>query len=286
MKSKMQYFGSLWLLFVCMHLADPQELLFSSSFADSVAMDMAKNSIDDRYSTCARKMEEKVQSIFFQKEMENEPFKTVWQYCVKKIENTENGGEGLTNYHREAICAYTAGQPENLYLTFNNKVRTMRDAYGSSFPFHSLHFWLTTAVQILKKSDKNRCYTTFRRTDAIFTGDLKQEIRLGQFVSTSFESNLAHFGTRTCFNITTCYGADLKSYSEFEDEKEVLIPPYEKFKIIGKTTKIPDCEIVYVLKSTGVQSNLNCKLANKCHGDYFLPTLIYAIVTFHLLLNL
>ncbi|XP_038570254.1 T-cell ecto-ADP-ribosyltransferase 1-like [Micropterus salmoides] len=33
----------------------------------------------------------------------------------------------------------------------------------------------------------------------------------------------------TCFKIKTCSGAFLKNYSYYDQEKEVLIPPYEMF---------------------------------------------------------
>lgn len=196
--------------------------------------------------------------------MKDELFKKAWE-AAKKCANKkmkERGDEALTKNHIQAICVYTAGGPENFYMTFNEAVRTNRSQYSSSFPFHSFHFWLTRAIQIL--NNKNNCYTTFRRTKSKFTGDVGKVIRFGTFTSTSKLENLTTFGHTTCFKIRNCHGAYLKQYPKLGDkEQEVLIPPYEKFAIIRKGTfrkKLSDCEIVYVLNSTGVQSNLDCQI--------------------------
>ncbi|KAG7324824.1 hypothetical protein KOW79_011140 [Hemibagrus wyckioides] len=48
-------------------------------------------------------------------------------------------------------------------------------------------------------------------------------------------------------------------------EKEVLIPPYEKFKITNITGSPNEmnCRVLYTLKSAGTCSNMNCELLNK-----------------------
>ncbi|KAK2916858.1 hypothetical protein Q8A67_001232 [Cirrhinus molitorella] len=50
-------------------------------------------------------------------------------------------------------------------------------------------------------------------------------------------------------------------------EKEVLIPPYEKFKVTAVKTRKGQkdlwCETVYELKSSGNRSDLNCALFKK-----------------------
>lgn len=88
---------------------------------------------------------------------------------------------------------------------------------------------------------------------------------------------MTHFGKKTCFKIKTCLGAFLKHYPHFEKvEEEVLIPPYEFFriteKIEGKDVRpegLSDCELVYFLESAGVHSNLNCKAAGRDQSFFF-----------------
>ena len=223
---------------------------------------MADNSVDDMYSTCSEEMEKIVKKKYFKNELRNEVFRNAWvkaKNCTNRNKKTKKDDKALTDDHMHAICVYTSGY-RGFYEKFNEAVRTNRPIYDTSFPYHSLHFWLTRAVQILKK----KCFTTYRRTKAEFTGKVNQIIRFGSFTSTSKLSNLTHFGEKTCFEIETCSGAYLKEYPHLRDrEKEVLIPPYEKFKITvkSKSRKILDCEMVYVLKSVGDKSNLDCHVA-------------------------
>lgn len=193
-------------------------------------------------------------------------FKNAWksaESCANRnLKSINKGDEALTKDHMQAICVYTSGH-SRFYEGFNAAVRTDSTIYGKSFPFHSMHFWLTSAVQIL--SNNIRCHITYRRTKVAFTGDVNQIIRFGFFASSSYNTTLTHFGKKTCFKITTCSGASLKHYSTIGNkEQEVLIPPYEKFKITQKgqyVEGLSDCEVVYILESAGVHSNLNCNAA-------------------------
>ncbi|XP_032417686.1 erythroblast NAD(P)(+)--arginine ADP-ribosyltransferase-like [Xiphophorus hellerii] len=266
MKAKMFLIGSLWLSLCCLLHVQPEKASFLS-IGDP--LDMAVNSVDDRYSTCATQMEAKVKKTYFEKEMENNVFSKAWkgaESCAdRNMKQKEPADEALTKDHMQAICVYTAGGPADFFKAFNDAVRTKRQQYSSSFPFHSLHFWLTRAIQILKPNH-NECYTTFRRMKSTLTGEVNQEIRFGNFASSSKLSTLTHFGETTCFKITTCHGAYLKKYPKLQDyEQEVLIPPYEKFKIVSKDKppELNDCKTVYVLKNARLQSNLDCHVANQ-----------------------
>lgn len=234
---------------------------------------MQEDSVDDMYSTCKNEMEKKVNDEYFNNEFNRELFKKAWNHakqCTERdLKSKDPEDEALTENHLRAICVYTGGVFD-FYEKFNEAVKTERKNYGSSFPFHFLHFWLTTAVQILNKN--NKCHITYRRSKSKYAGKVNEEIRFGTFTSSSKLPDLTRFGRTTCFNITTCSGAYLKKYPVLKDkEQEVLIPPYEKFKITKKcgnekckwSENLADCETVYVLKSTGVQSNLDCQLV-KC----------------------
>ncbi|ROL51119.1 Ecto-ADP-ribosyltransferase 4 [Anabarilius grahami] len=79
--------------------------------------------------------------------------------------------------------------------------------------------------------------------------------------------NTKFFGKVSCFEIYTCEGADVAKYSKLPHEKEVLIPPYEKFKVTHVKTKEEQkdlwCDTVFTLKSSGIRSDLNCALFKK-----------------------
>ncbi|XP_040892549.1 erythroblast NAD(P)(+)--arginine ADP-ribosyltransferase-like isoform X2 [Toxotes jaculatrix] len=267
MKSTVLIFAPLcWLL--CWTLPVGSKMITFTSQdakkATTIPLNMTENAVDDMYFGCNAKMAEKVKDKYFGKE-NKELFNTVWkqaeQCATDRFKQKDKEDEDLTKNHMQAICVYTSGG--KFYETFNDAVRTNRKNYGTSFKFHSLHFWLTTAVQILRA--KQGCHITYRRTEAEFTGEVNKIIRFGYFTSTSLRTNLTRFGKVTCFKIKTCLGAYLKKYPHLKDkEQEVLIPPYEMFNITNRVENkfvenLNDCERVYFLESAGVSSNLNCR---------------------------
>uniref|UniRef100_A0A3Q1FGV2 NAD(P)(+)--arginine ADP-ribosyltransferase n=1 Tax=Acanthochromis polyacanthus TaxID=80966 RepID=A0A3Q1FGV2_9TELE len=249
-----------WLLSV-------ESIRFNFTLRDAnepIPLSMVEDSVDDMYFGCSEEMMKTV-THKYRKELDVGPYadtlkKNEVKKCVEK-NLKEKEDEALTKNHMQALCAYTSNF---MYQEFNTAVRTNESVYTSSFQFHILHFFLTSAIQIL--NNKYNCSTTYRRTKDKFTGKVKERIRFGSFSSSSFRTDLLPFGNKSCFKITTCTGAYLKRYSVY-DEKEVLIPPYEVFRITEKyegNSKLPelkDCGVVFVLKSEGDQSRLNCKIA-------------------------
>ncbi|CAJ1052715.1 ecto-ADP-ribosyltransferase 4-like [Xyrichtys novacula] len=229
----------------------------------AIPLDMVKDSVDDMYSDCKPQMMQNVKHKYFDRENRG-VFQKVWKKAetcaMKKTKQKDKEDAALTKDHLKAICVYTSSHPK-FYELFNAAVRTNRTEYVTTFPFHSMHFWLTSAIQILNNNKK--CFTVYRRSNLMFTGKVNQLIRFGFFTSTSKRTDLYHFGVKTCFEIQTCHGAYLKKYPCLGDrEEEVLIPPYEMFKIAKKKSrKLTRCKVIYVLESIGFYSNLNCKAA-------------------------
>ncbi|XP_053194981.1 ecto-ADP-ribosyltransferase 5-like [Scomber japonicus] len=214
---------------------------------------MAPDAVDDMYLGCKDEMEKIVNEKFLKLELEGD-FKKAWEDegvvdCSKQ--KPDKGDEALTENHMHAICAYTSTL---VYKQFNKACKT-----GKDFKFYTLHYWLTTAIQIL--NPKQTCQTTYRRNGSESTGTVGDIIRFGIFASSSYSTEQKSYGTKTCFEIKTCHGAYLKHYSILgTKEQEVLIPPYEKFQITkiivgkGEFDALPDCEKVFVLKSAGKES--------------------------------
>ena len=220
---------------------------------------MAPNSVDDAYSTCTKEMSKQVLSKYLTNEQNsNADFKKAWNRAQKSNKH-KNPGKGLTENHAIAIRVYTNGQPK-IYDKFNAAVRDGRGIYKTNFNYHALHFLLTDALKHLKENqEKGKCVTTYRRTKLDYHTKVNQEIQFGYFTSTSLSKGLTHFGKKSCFEIETCHGAALGTFSHLPDEEEVLIPPYEKFKV--KNIKKNDwCDVVYTLSSTGTISHLDCAL--------------------------
>uniref|UniRef100_A0A4W5MS95 NAD(P)(+)--arginine ADP-ribosyltransferase n=1 Tax=Hucho hucho TaxID=62062 RepID=A0A4W5MS95_9TELE len=242
-----------------------------------IPLDMVPNSVDDKYKHCTEKMYKKVQEKYLPNENSTVGiFKQAWmkaEGCAtiekvkqrfKKDKSKYNPVE-LTHDHIKAICAYTAEVPD-IYSVFNQAVRTNRTEYTTSFHFHSLHFLLTDAIRLLKLNQKT-CHTTYRRTNMEFVSKVNKVIRFGFFASSSLDKGISQkFGDKSCFEIKTCFGAYLKSFPKLGyHEKEVLIPPYEVFRVTAvlkkENYKNLWCDVVYTLKSiTKPRSNLNCKL--------------------------
>ncbi|XP_044046101.1 ecto-ADP-ribosyltransferase 5-like [Siniperca chuatsi] len=272
MKGNMMIFAPLCLLLCGMLPVDSMMIRFNFTLRDAyqeIPLSMAEDSVDDMYFGCNQEMMKMIKDKYFKNENNNSTFMVFWnkaQDCAnKKLEQKDKGDEALTKDHMQAICVYTSGY-KMFHRMFNDAIQNGMSIYSTFFSFHSLHFWLTSAVQIL--SNNIKCHTTYRRTSVVFTGNVNQIIRFGFFASSSYKTTLTHFGKKTCFKIKTCSGGFLKHYSYLKDaEQEVLIPPYEEFKITMKTKGLyvdglSDCEVVYILESAGVHSNLNCNAAH------------------------
>uniref|UniRef100_A0A8C6UG32 NAD(P)(+)--arginine ADP-ribosyltransferase n=1 Tax=Neogobius melanostomus TaxID=47308 RepID=A0A8C6UG32_9GOBI len=208
-------------------------LMLPAPSMESIPLNMSEQSVDDMYAGCTEKMAKKVKDEYLPKEMKDSLFKSAWKKaepCANKKYKTRKD-KALTIDHLQAICAYTAGQPK-LFDPFNAAVRIGRPNYNTpNFKYHTLHYWLVSALEILRINKP--CRITYRRSKDVFTGAVNKEVRFGSFTSTSKEPNLLQFGKETCFHIQTCFGAYLKDYPVLgKHEREVLIPPYEMFKIV------------------------------------------------------
>ncbi|XP_067284794.1 ecto-ADP-ribosyltransferase 5-like [Pseudorasbora parva] len=228
-------------------------------------LDMAESSVDDLYVGCKNSMGDRVKTELLEKELnELRKFRIVWQDAEN---NAKIPNDNLTWNHSVAIYVYT-NSGFDLYKDFNDAVRTNKHEYqnrNSKYTWYSLQFLLTEAIQILKET-QNGCKSTYRGTNVEFNKNvLNSEVRFGSFASSSLNRTVAEeFGSTSCFEIRTCEGADVSGYSTFPNEEEVLIPPYEKFKVTDVKTRTDHedlwCETVYVLESSGVRSDLNCAL--------------------------
>ncbi|ROL42414.1 NAD(P)(+)--arginine ADP-ribosyltransferase 2 [Anabarilius grahami] len=221
-------------------------------------LDMAPDSVDDRYYGCEKIMADLVNKKYLAMEKNNSPnFKAAWIIADKKTSKL-NIFSKLSTQHKIAIkvCA-----DDNVRSEFSHDTRTGRQSYkDNTYKWYSLHFLLTEAIQILKKKE-NKCFDTFRGTNDKFDYQ-SGEVGFGSFASSSLNRERAkRFGRVSCFEIHTCEGAEVTKYSRYPDEKEVLIPPYEKFNVVVKTkTDDPNlwCETVYILKNSGIRNELNC----------------------------
>ncbi|XP_064782801.1 ecto-ADP-ribosyltransferase 5-like [Oncorhynchus masou masou] len=235
-------------------------------------LDMAPDSVDDSYKGCEEKMLRKVHDYYLPKERrESKDFNQAW--TAAEDHYTKKGK--LSKNYSLAIQVYV-NATSNIYKSFNAATRTQKESYKTVFKYHSLHFFLANALRMLNKNknNKNKTFQTFRGSKDSFEGVQYDEMRFGQFTSSSLDKKITkHFGNRSCFEITTYLGAPLGEYaSQMAHEKEVLIPPYEVFRIteVLKRTDKKDlwCDVVYKLQSTKKgKSDLNCSLFKQLQGE-------------------
>lgn len=114
----------------------------------------------------------------------------------------------------------------------------------------SLFSHLSDALQVLKHSQR-LCQTTSYTTDA--ASGLNLSGKLLRFATFVLGSEGREFGGNTCFRVHTCFGADVTHYSALKQNSQVLIPPYEVFRVAGGTSDPRRAQVTYRL-----ESNLNC----------------------------
>ncbi|CAB1327007.1 unnamed protein product, partial [Coregonus sp. 'balchen'] len=140
-----------------------------------------------------------------------------------------------------------------IYEPFNEATLTLGKSYKTHFKYHSLHFLLSEALCILNEAQGKQCVKSFRGAAVAYQGEKDDIMRFGQFASSTTDEDVAKTFAdwKNCFKVNTCF---------VKAEKEVLIPPYEVFKIakVNKNKVLEEkdknikseCEIVYELEST------------------------------------
>ena len=229
---------------------------------------MTDNSVDDDYQGCERQMLQKVQQTYLNAEREKcKDFDQAWDKAATYYKNKSSGP--LDKMEAMAIHVYVNPYVK-IFKPFNRATLIGKAEYTSGYQYHSLHFLLTRALQKLNKKNIKKWLKikqkTFRGTNVVFNGKKGTMMRFGQFTSSSKNKMSAlRFGNVTCFDIQTLHGAALEKYSTLPHEEEVLIPPFEVFKITKvmetKEGSSLQCQVVYTLKSCGKKSNLRCKVA-------------------------
>ncbi|XP_075449633.1 ecto-ADP-ribosyltransferase 5-like isoform X2 [Ascaphus truei] len=206
-----------------------------------VQLNIYDNSLDDQYDGCVEEMEAVLPDLLRKERNENAELNSTWASAFKTWEATKPSfktlPEGFTDEHGIAIFTYT-NMTSTVYKNLNRGIR----AYGVSpetFKYNALHFYLTRALTLLRASCNGKPWTTYRGTSKVQfeppTGS-EQNIRVGQFASSSIDRKEAEkFGNASFFSITTCFGADIQSFSYFTSQKEVLIPVDEVFHVSNYT---------------------------------------------------
>ncbi|KAJ7320281.1 hypothetical protein JRQ81_019792 [Phrynocephalus forsythii] len=215
-------------------------------------LDMALTSFDDQYKGCVEMMEAELEGLNHTEFASNRVYAEAWEEAASRWDERKASlsvARGLKPEHGIALMAYTV--QGGFHRDFNTAVREAgrtRDTYLNGFNFKTFHFLLTRALHILGTTSSLRCQKVYRGVRNIrFISERLKHIRFGHFTSSSLKNQSAlQFGTDTFFTIETCHGANIKNFSFFPGEEEVLIPPYEKFKV-ANFTKGPETTSIQLL---------------------------------------
>ncbi|NXD87233.1 NAR4 ribosyltransferase, partial [Halcyon senegalensis] len=246
-------------------------LAFILQAVSHLMMDMALHSFDDQYLGCrGQVMEELERGDYFQKEIAaNKDYLRLWKKAQKDLLKSPVGLlREMHENHATALMAYTMNS--SLYSQLNWATSTAGSSpehYRHNFSFKYFHYYLTTAIQILKQSQsskesmgKRKCYRVHRGVkDLYIEAMVGSRVRFGHFTSTSRLWNKAQkFGNETFFTVTTCLGAAVQGFSYYRSEKEVIIPPYEIF-LVKSFLRTEHGNRLH-LHSVGNYSNYHCQL--------------------------
>ncbi|XP_052031112.1 ecto-ADP-ribosyltransferase 4-like isoform X3 [Apodemus sylvaticus] len=261
--------GQLTLLLLLLLLQVQQTPAGSTEAAPKVDVDLTPDSFDDQYQGCSKQMVEELnQGDYFMKEIDTHKYYSrAWQKAhLTWLNQAKSLPEGMTTVHAVAILVFSL----NLNVSSDLAKAMTRAArspgqYSQSFHFKYLHYYLTSAIQLLRKDSSTKhgslCYKVHHRMkDGNIDASVGSTIRFGQFLSASLlEEETQASGNHTLFTIFTCLGA---SVQDFTLRKEVLIPPYELFEVISKNYTSKGHLIN--LWSAGNMSAYDCQLLKGC----------------------
>ncbi|XP_066193551.1 NAD(P)(+)--arginine ADP-ribosyltransferase 2-like [Sylvia atricapilla] len=225
-----------------------------------VPMDMAQNSFDDQYQGCGPAMIAALPALNRSEFQKNPLYSRVWTKA--KAEWRKRGSRVSPLASPDQAIAVMAYSRKDIYQQFNAAVRVAGRSpqeYRKNFHFKTFHFLLTQALVTLRHAQNSQCRHVFRGArDIHFKARRGQRVRFGQFTSTSLRTEIAQkFGRDTIFQVHTCHGVDIRGFSMYPQEEEVLIPPYETFEV---TQVIWDGKRTWIwLRSTGTFSKYNCE---------------------------
>lgn len=205
-------------------------------------LDMADNAFDDEYQKCAGRMEVKyVPQLLKEEKASHQLLKDVWKSAETKWEARKTRivvPESFKDNHGIALMAYVSeGQAQTpFYHMFSEAVKTAglsRKDYVYDFQFKAFHFYLTKALQLLRRpcedSYKTVVYSISQNVSFTFGG--LNQARFGHFVLAYSAKPQAANDQHILLTIHTCFGVAIEQFFDKESERIILIPLNEIFNV-------------------------------------------------------
>ncbi|XP_049486615.1 ecto-ADP-ribosyltransferase 3 isoform X1 [Panthera uncia] len=243
-------------------------------------LDMAENAFDDEYLKCTDRMEVKyVPQLLKEEKASHALLKAVWENAEVKWEARKTQiflPMSFKDNHGIALMAYVSEAREQtaFYRMFNEAVRMAglsRKEYVYDFQFKAFHFYLTKALQLLRRpceeSYKNVVYSVSRDTSFKFGG--LNQARLGHFTLAYSAKPQAPDDQHILLTIHACFGVAIENFFDKESERIILIPLNEIFNVsqdgtsnnlilqsINKTCSHYECAFLGGLKAENCIENM------------------------------
>lgn len=147
--------------------------------------------------------------------------------------------------HAVAIYMYTGLlKPVQCLLQAGGRKKKRRKR---RFDSRSLYADLSEALQILKHSQVTCLHTALVAETLLTPNSSSRLVRFSTFMLGSDRKHLTQ--NASCFLIRTCFGANVSHYSASKESSQVLIPPYEVFRVVAVQREAYRCKVVYRLES-------------------------------------
>ncbi|XP_014643292.1 PREDICTED: ecto-ADP-ribosyltransferase 3 isoform X2 [Ceratotherium simum simum] len=252
-------------------------------------LDMADNAFDDEYLKCTDRMEIKyVPQLLKEEKASHQLLEDVWENAKAKWEARKTQiflPVSFKDNHGIALMAYISEAQEqtHFYHLFSEAVKMAgqsRKDYIYGFQFKAFHFYLTKALQLLRRpcedSYKNVVYS--RSQGASFTFGEPNQARFGLFTLAYLAKPPATNDQHILLTIHTCFGVAVEKFFDKESETIILIPLNEVFHVsqdgagsnlilqsINKTCSHYECAFLGGLKTANCVEN----------REYFQPIYVY-----------
>ncbi|XP_073699295.1 ecto-ADP-ribosyltransferase 4 [Garra rufa] len=228
-----------------------------------IQMGMFSEVADYSFQNCRKEMLEMVikPGGLLETELDNnKDFKAMWHgdaACNKAIPE-------VTKKHMAALQSYAEASTE-FHSKFKKLLQRSRgnSTYRDEFPFKSLFFLLTDAMQLL---GKKVCRTVYSGTENEYSTKVGEKVRFEIFLpaklryseATEEASNSDDIGT--VFNITSCSVISLDDHKCNSEEIDLLISPTEVFTVtaIRNIDNSNDMFKEITLTHSRIQSSSNC----------------------------
>lgn len=226
------------LIFVVSHLTLSRQDAVGKHFVDPM---------DNFYEDCTSRVTVVTDEVIMQTWRINTNISQAWSKTAQNAR--EPSHSYMEKVHSIAIYMYTNIIRQTVKQTYAAAERTRKQK--NTVEPDSLYRTLSEAIQILKQSQVMCLSTNYRTETHLNLSISNKHIRFSSFLLGSDSWTFAK--NSSCFEVYTCFGADITHYSALNQNNQVLIPPYEVFRVTDIETNTQECEVLYKLKS-----NLDC----------------------------